>query len=578
MLPLKRTLISFLQTLALLLVVSQTLSARYNPVRLLGHLNQPHGLSGQGTSFSSCWGWTSPDGKEYALLGCYTGTSIIDLNGDSLREVQFIPGPPAVYAYREIKTYSHYAYIVSEGGSGVQIVDLSGLPDTAILVRNFIYTSTTPPDSGKSIMRSHTVALAGGYLYLNGSVNWSPSGVVIFSLREDPENPVFAGQFQPAPTQPGANYIHDSYIRNDTLYGAAIYSGGGLYVADVRDKSNPVILGKATYTGSGTHHAWASVDGNYAFTTDEIGSSGQDLKVWRITDLSNIVRVGTYQASPTDIIHNVHGRGHFLYISHYTAGARVVNVRDPETPIEIGFYSTYSGQSGIFSGCWGVYPYFPSGRWIASDMLTGLYLLGCDSLAPRKRPALLGPPDGEIVAGPGPGPFRWTAAASQSDDPHFYRVHLRGNGFDSMFTTTDTTFELSPGILPESGGVYAWSVSVHDEYTDVAGADTFHFTQLIEDVPEPGAVPASIALYQNYPNPFNPRTVIPFDLDRPSRVTLRIFNALGVEVRRLLDDAKLDAGRHEVGMEGWNLPSGLYFYHVKLAGGTSRVKAMVLVR
>jgi len=31
-----------------------------------------------------------PDGREYALIGAYDGLSIVDLNGDSLRELQFI--------------------------------------------------------------------------------------------------------------------------------------------------------------------------------------------------------------------------------------------------------------------------------------------------------------------------------------------------------------------------------------------------------------------------------------------------------------------------------------------------------
>ena len=111
-----------------------------------------------------------------------------------------------------MKTYKNYAYLVSEGGSGVQIVDLSGLPDTAVLVKNFIYVSTTPPDSGKSIDRSHTVTIADGYLYCNGSAHWSPAGSVIFSLRTDPTNPEYMGEYEPT-------YIHDSYARNDTFFG-----------------------------------------------------------------------------------------------------------------------------------------------------------------------------------------------------------------------------------------------------------------------------------------------------------------------------------------------------------------------
>ncbi|MDL1894182.1 hypothetical protein FBQ87_15045, partial [Sphingobacteriales bacterium CHB3] len=153
---------SRLSGLFVLMLVAVGASAQ-NGVSLLDTLNRSHGVSPQGTRYSACWGWVSPDGREYALIGVYTGTSIIDLNVSPIREVAFVPGPTASYCYREIKTYRHYAYIVSEGGRGVQIVDLSRLPDTTgLLVREFNYVSGT-----RNTLTSHTVTLADGYLYLN---------------------------------------------------------------------------------------------------------------------------------------------------------------------------------------------------------------------------------------------------------------------------------------------------------------------------------------------------------------------------------------------------------------------------
>src|SRR5689334_4286696 len=150
----------FSRVCVVVLLCAGRMAGQANGVTLIDHLDQKHGVSAQGTGYSSCWGWTSPTGHEYALLGTATGLAIIDLDVAPIREVQFIDGPPASYAYREIKTFRNYAYVVSEGGAGVQIIDLSGLPDTAVLVTDFIYTSTTPPDSGKSTFRSHTVTLA----------------------------------------------------------------------------------------------------------------------------------------------------------------------------------------------------------------------------------------------------------------------------------------------------------------------------------------------------------------------------------------------------------------------------------
>ncbi|MBI4547716.1 MAG: choice-of-anchor B family protein [Ignavibacteriae bacterium] len=539
-----------------------------NGVTLIGHLDQPHGISPQGTKYSSCWGWVAPDGKEYALIAVYTGTSIIDLNGDSLREVAFIPGPTSSYIWREMKTYKHYAYIVSEGGSGVQIVDLSGLPDTAILVKEFIFTDTL---TGRDIARSHTVTLADGYLYLNGSANWSPSGVVIFSLRNDPTNPAYVGEY-------GPTYIHDSYVRNDTLYAAAIFSSGGLYIANVRDKANPVELGRISYAGSGTHNAWASVDGKYAFTTDEIGSTAHNIKVWALDSLPNSFQVAEYSADPTAITHNVHGRGNYLYVAHYKAGMRVVDVLDPPIPAEVGFYDTYEPFPdpvfGGYAGCWGVYPYFPSGKWIGSDMQTGLYVCTFSGLVPRRRPQLLEPPDSAVNT---LSKFRWSSAADQAEDPHYYDLHIVGNGVDTVFTTRDTSI-VPPQFIPiDAGGEFSWFVIVRDEFTEVSSIDTFHFTVAPNAVGEENRMPNEYSLYQNYPNPFNSTTVISFQLPVESWVTMKVYNVIGNEVQTLLNNKRLQPGTHHVTFDASMVSSGIYFYRLTSPKFTS-TKKLVLIR
>src|SRR3989304_6985070 len=110
-----------------LILPSHTLNAQQTgAVSLLGHLDKKHGQSNGNPpfAFSSCWGYTAGNGREYALIGVYEGTSIIDItNPSNLVEAAFVRGPSSIY--REMKTYLQYAYIVSEGGGGVQIVDLS---------------------------------------------------------------------------------------------------------------------------------------------------------------------------------------------------------------------------------------------------------------------------------------------------------------------------------------------------------------------------------------------------------------------------------------------------------------------
>jgi len=88
--------------------------------------------------------------------------------------------------------------------------------------------------------------------------------------------------------------------------------------------------------------------------------------------------------------------------------------------------------------------------------------------------------------------------------------------------------------------------------------------------------PNSYLLSQNYPNPFNPTTVISYQLPVNSNVSLRLYDILGNEVARLVDEMQ-DAGRHEVEFNGSRFPSGVYFYQLR-AGGFVETRKMILLK
>ncbi len=73
------------------------------------------------------------------------------------------------------------------------------------------------------------------------------------------------------------------------------------------------------------------------------------------------------------------------------------------------------------------------------------------------------------------------------------------------------------------------------------------------------AIPKDYAVYQNYPNPFNPTTNIRFDLKADARVTLEIYNVLGMKVRSL-NDGTMSAGTHEISVDMSRMASGVYYY------------------
>lgn len=91
-----------------------------------------------------------------------------------------------------------------------------------------------------------------------------------------------------------------------------------------------------------------------------------------------------------------------------------------------------------------------------------------------------------------------------------------------------------------------------------------------------GEVPSYFRLYQNYPNPFNPTTFIEFDLPRKANVKLVVYDALGREIKVLVD-GELEAGRHRIRFDSNGLPSGVYFYRL-LYDGVSETRKMVLLK
>ncbi|WP_169304788.1 T9SS type A sorting domain-containing protein [Chloroherpeton thalassium] len=87
--------------------------------------------------------------------------------------------------------------------------------------------------------------------------------------------------------------------------------------------------------------------------------------------------------------------------------------------------------------------------------------------------------------------------------------------------------------------------------------------------------PADFQLYQNYPNPFNPTTVISYYLSEVGEVSLKVYDLLGREVAKLVDERQT-SGRHQATFNSANLPSGLYFYRLSFNGNVLTKKMMLV--
>lgn len=350
------------QALFLLLVLPAfQLSAQKNMI-LLGRLPFPQGSS-------ALWGYTAADGGEWVIMGTKTGTAIVDIrNPYDPKQKFFIPGTNTTW--REAKTYRHYAYVSIDGtangrpDNGILIVNLQFLPDS---IKYYYWKG----DSTYQFERSHTLVVEEdkGYLYINGhSTPGTKRGTLICDIKTDPYEPAIIGMYN-------EDYVHDCYIRNDTMWTAEIYSGY-CAVVDITDRTNPQLLTKFQTPMREAHNTWLSDDGKTLYTTDE--KRFASVGVYNVEDIFDIEMINQYQKVPGAAVipHNVRVLDDYLIISYYADGVVIADATDPENVITVGNYDTAPGFSGgTFNGCWEAYPYFPSGLIAASDIEKGLHII-----------------------------------------------------------------------------------------------------------------------------------------------------------------------------------------------------------
>lgn len=317
------------------------------------------------TLYSAIWGYIDTDGREYAILGCPGGTAFYDITDTTnIVECDFLPGVTS--SWREMKVFGKYAYIVSEGiNSGLQIVNLKYLPDSVSLITTYTF-------SGYG--NTHTISQSGPYLYLSGG-NYLSGGIFVLDISVNPASPIKRGEWQ-------TEYVHDCRVVNDTIWAANIFDGNISIINAVNKNSLTTINTFANNPDPGPHNTALTADRRYLYVTDEInGPSPRLLKIWDVQDVMNPTLAATWQPTniPNSIVHNIEIYGNRAIVAHYTAGVRILDISNPTAPNEIAWYDTYpSSNTNTYDGCWGVFM-FPSGKIIASDRQTGLYVLKVDS-------------------------------------------------------------------------------------------------------------------------------------------------------------------------------------------------------
>lgn len=316
------------------------------------------------TTLSDVWGYTA-NGKEYALVGLKDAFAIVDVTDPEQPQTLFtVPGASSIW--RDIHTWNDHAYVVNETDGGMLIVDMSDLP-------NSISTNSWTADT--LLKKAHNLWIdENGFVYifgfnsLNGQIPYNDRGVLIADLNNDPKNPQFVNMYS-------ENYVHDGYVRGDTMWLGEI-SAGFFSVVDVSDKNNLQVLATNQTPSRFTHNVWLSDNGKTLYTTDEV--DGGYIASYNVSDLNNISELKRYREDPrTGLIpHNTHVLGNYLWNSYYTYGVNLVDATRPDNLVEVGRYDTSPFPSEPeYEGCWGTYPFLPSGNILATDIQEGLFIL-----------------------------------------------------------------------------------------------------------------------------------------------------------------------------------------------------------
>ncbi len=556
-----RTLLSLVLILLLIPFVSIPLFAQGSPnITLLAHLDD-YG------SYNDCWGYTAPDGREYALLGVANGTSIVDITDApaNVQEIDFIPS--ANSTWKDIKTYRHYAYAVNESGGGLQIIDLSDLPNSATLAGTYNGFTTS-----HNIYIDTTEAL----LFAEGT---SSIPVRIISLA-DPEAPVEIATF--------GIECHDVYAQDGLAYVAEGFQGSiGVY--DYTNPSSPQFVERINIPSSGyVHNVWTTADANYLMSTEE--TTGKTVKMWNIQDLSNSDIEDTY-IGPSGLAHNVLIKGEFAYIAHYADGLKILDISDKANIVEVGYYDTHNGTSG-FVGAWGTFPYFNSGKVIASDISNGLFVFDFDD----------GTGTGGIqcsdifffnakcnASGAAQAMVKmsgdWTGETVTFDlDGDDYVATVMSNGTNSIakMTVPHAGMGMHTVTLESPAGCYSpVEINCQVDAPPDPEWDALWAEYEVLESQNRKALPEETRIVGNYPNPFNPTTTISYALNENVRVTLKVYNTLGQEVATLVDGFE-QAGLQSVVWDvrttaGQPAASGTYFIRL-VAGNTVTTRKLMFLK
>jgi len=335
---------------------------------------------------NSGWGYVSPSGREYALMGLYGGTAFVEITtpGQSV-SVGYVAGPNSLW--RDVRVYEHptlgdYAYAVSEGGGGIQVISLAGIDSGVVTLVNTVTSGPSPSSTHSMEINQQT-----GYLYRSGG---GSNGLRIYDLNANPAAPTYVASWSTKYTHEVTlvNYTSGPLAGKEIAFACGGDNGGwantGIDILDVTNKASiTAVTPRITWpSGQYGHQCTLSADKTRLYLNDELyvpNLGGSTIN--HVFDIANLgssapTFLGTFTNGNSAIPHNEYTEGNLLYQAAYTSGVRVYDLGQSATnPPEIAWFDTRTADDNpTFNGLWNVYPFHPGGVVTGSDLESGLFV------------------------------------------------------------------------------------------------------------------------------------------------------------------------------------------------------------
>ena len=552
---------------------------------------------------------TSMTANDVAVSGSYayvtgeSGFQVIDTtNPQSPQVVGRIVAGMTDY-FGEVAVSRRYAYVA--GGyrdyHGLLVIDISNpqSPEIVGSVDTWGYT--------------HGVAVSGRYAYVADG----DSGLQVIDIS-DPRHPRRVGSVD----TPG--HAQDVAVSGSYAY---LADGAGLHVIDIWHPAAPVVVGSVDTTASSV-----AVAGSCAYVLGALGSNRSFIQVVDISNQALPTIIGS--ADTPGFANDVAVAGSNAYVADGESGLQILPAQctEPVPELALGVLQNPYLTENLDLYLVGSAPLDPAtvrlnadgmdlamdtadptenvwgGHYELTENSTSVSLRACASntsggnacterefaaaLLRRGVGGTATSPDGRVtLAVEAPGLVRDGYAVVMREESResgsSYAISPQGllGGTHATLTMRFTAAEVGDPtglyIEEESRGPLE---SVVDPVRQTVMAIVSELGTFRLVVGPSGSSPIQdrrlLKVEQNVPNPFNPRTTVRFATGERQRVRVSVYDPLGKEVVKLLDQV-VGAGAHEVvwdgrSAEGRAVASGVYLYRIETEEASIAQKMLLI--